>query len=154
MAWNLRIGVIAITAIILGCGQVTPAPPGSTPLANAVVNRRPDVVTQLLSSGASPDSADERGTAAIILAAATDQFTIVNILAQGRANIWAADEMGYTPAIYAKTSHISDDSEEGKARMQFVALLKVAGCPWPPPWPDEVLKLKEAGRWPPQPPLK
>lgn len=144
-----QFGVLAAAALLLGCTQVTPVPPGSTPLANAVVSRQPDEVAKLLSGGASPDSADERGTAALILAAATDQYRIANMLVNGRANVWAADSMGYTAAIYANTSHIPDDSDEGKARLVFVKLLKDSGYPWPPPWPKDVLALQQAGRWPP-----
>ena len=129
---------------------MTPAPPGSSPLANAVVNREPAIVEQLLNSGASANSTDERGTAAIILAAVTDQYRLTNLLVQRGADVWAADSMGYTAAIYASTSRINDESEEGKARLVFVETLRAAGYSWPPPWPKDVLAMKKAGNWPPK----
>lgn len=149
MVWNLRLALAALAAFVAGCSNVSPIPPGSSPLANAVVNKRPDAVQQLLASGESPDSVDERGTTALVLAAATDQFVIANMLVDQNANIWAASKLGYTAAIYANTSHIPDDSEEGQARLRLIERLKAAGYPWPPPWPDDVMELRSAGQWPP-----
>lgn len=150
MASYAWLAYIAAALLACGCSEMNAMPPGSTPLADAVVHQRADVVAQLLVSGASPDSVDERGTSALILATATDQFVIANMLLDHRANIWAADKLGYTAAIYAKTSHVPDESEEGKARRQVIDRLRAAGYPWPPPWPDDVKALREAGQWPPQ----
>ena len=146
-----RFALPLIAAACLGCAQVSSeVPPGSTPLAQAVAEQRPDLVAQLLSAGASPDSADERGTAAIIIAAATDQFAVATMLAEAGADVFAADQLGYTPAIYARTSHVADDSAEGEARRAFIDILRARGHPWPPPFPDEVVALRAAGQWPPR----
>lgn len=147
----MHIRILAFAALLSGCTPVTSIPTGSTPLANAVVNRQIGDVLQLLAAGNSPDSTDERGTAAIILAAETDQYEIALILATHHANIWVADNLGYTAAIFAKTSRVNDESKDGKSRLQFIKLLQSAGYPWPPPWPKDVLVLREAGRWPPGP---
>ncbi len=139
----------AATAILLsGCTQMTPVPEGSTPLATAVADRDADRVVRLLQNGETADSKDERGTAAVIIASASGQFEIANLLAQNGANLWAADTLGYTAAIYAYTSRVPDDSTEGLARKQFVERLQHAGYSWPPPWPKDVVALRAAGRWP------
>ncbi|WP_371136529.1 ankyrin repeat domain-containing protein [Novosphingobium sp.] len=151
MARSWHFGVLALAALLLGCTDMTPAPPGSSPLANAVVNREAAMAMQLLDSGASPNSADERGTAALILAAVTDQYRLANLLVQRGADVWAADSMGYTAAIYASTSRLDDESDEGKARLVFISTMRAAGYSWPPPWPKDVLAMKDAGRWPPRP---
>lgn len=151
MARSWHFCLIALAALCSGCTDMTPAPPGSSPLANAVVNREPAIAVQLLDSGASANSTDERGTAVIILAAVTDQYRLANVLVQRGANVWAADSMGYTAAIYASTSRIADESEEGQARLAFISTLRAAGYSWPPPWPKDVLAMQAAGQWPPRP---
>lgn len=151
MALPWHFGALALVALLPGCSNMTPAPPGSSPLANAVVNREPAIALQLVDSGASPNSKDERGTAVLILAAVTDQYLLANVLVQRGADVWAADSMGYTAAIYASTSRLDDESDEGKARLAFISSLRAAGYSWPPPWPKDVLAMREAGRWPPRP---
>ncbi|KUL95743.1 hypothetical protein DK26_11815 [Bosea sp. WAO] len=128
--------------------MITPRP-GSTPLAQAVVNRDLALVEKLLAVGAPPDSADERGQSALTLATATDQYRMANLLVAHGANIWFADRLGFTPAIFAQYSRLRPDSEEGRALRQFISLLQKAGYPWPPATPPEVKALREAGRWPP-----
>ncbi len=150
MASRTWLACILTAQLAWGCSDMTAMPPGSTPLANAVVHQRPDIVAQLLAAGAPPDSADERGTSALLLATATDQFVIANLLLDHKANIWATDKLGYTAAIYAYTSHVPDDSPDGEARRKLIARLQTAGYPWPPPWPDDVKAMREAGQWPPQ----
>lgn len=150
MRQGLRFVGVTGLVYLCGCQEVVHLPPGSSPLANAVVHRRMDLVSQLLKSGSSPDSKDERGTAALILAAATDQFQIANVLTKAGASIWEADTLGYTPAVYAHTSHVTKDSPEDKARVEFISFLREKSYPWPPPWPDDVLEMKKAGNWPPK----
>jgi hypothetical protein len=154
---DLKFGIIAGVFIFILLIYIVSArsskterhmPQGSSPLANAVTFRDLTEVERLLSEGISPNSEDERGTSALNIAAATDQFRMVNLLVDKGASIWSTDTLGYTAAIYAKTTHIQKDSVEGQACDDFIRKLKLSSFPWPPPFPDDVRGLMNAGNWP------
>ena len=149
MVYSRRIAPFLLLSLFLAGSHMNANAQRSGPLAAAVANRRADEVTSLLASGVSPDDRDERGQEAIIIAASTDQFAIANILVDRGANIWAANRLGFTPALFAFTSHVSANSPEGTAREIFISKLKGRGYPWPPPWQNEVVALRSSGNWPP-----
>lgn len=118
-------------------------------LAAAVANRDIDEVEGLLTAGANPDDRDHIGEEAILSATASDQFRIANLLADHGANIWATDELGFTPGNFTAASIVLPDSIEGRARERFIERLRAAGYPWPPHGSNDVMALRSAGQWPP-----
>ena len=155
MQWGLtHVAVLALailaTSIATGCSRVTPVPPGSTPLAQAVAERELDTVAALLAGGAEADSCDERGETALMIAVATDQYRIANLLVDHGADVWFADTLGYTPAAFAHNSRLIVQSEEGRELTRFIDQLRLVGYPWPPPDRIQVQEMRRKGRWPPR----
>lgn len=106
-------------------------------------------VKSALDSGANPNAKDNRGNPPLVLATATDQYLIANLLLQNGADMLATDDFGLLPAILAQQSRVLPESSEGAARQVFINELQRRGHPWPPPDPVKVTALKAEGRWPP-----
>jgi hypothetical protein len=106
-------------------------------------------VESALKAGANPNEHDDRGNPAIVLAAATDQYQIANLLLDKGADFYATDDFGLLAGTLASQSRLLPDSVEGKALATFISRLKSRGHPWPPPGPNQVERLKAAGQWPP-----
>jgi hypothetical protein len=103
-----------------------------------------------LSQGGNANSADKRGVPALMIAASSDQFRAANLLIAAGADIWIVDDFGATPAHMAQIARLEPGSPEADARDLFVAHLRDAGYPWPPPTPAQILDSKKAGHWPPR----
>ncbi len=104
-----------------------------------------------LAAGANPNEKDDRGNPALVLAAATDQYRMANLLLDKGADTYATDDFGLLAGTLASQSRVQTESVEGKALAVFVASLKARGHPWPPPGPKEVQRLKGEAKWPPRP---
>jgi serine/threonine-protein phosphatase 6 regulatory ankyrin repeat subunit B len=72
-----------------------------TPLIIAVVSDDPDIVDDLLSAGASIDSADKRGNTALILAAQNGRSTMVAQLLSKKADPNLQNSQGFTAILLA-----------------------------------------------------
>lgn len=118
-------------------------------LAQAVAEQDIEKVRALLQNGADPNDCDERGVQALLIATATDQFRVANLLLDHKADIWVSRKLGFTPGDYAVERRMREGSVEDVARQEFIRRLRLAGYPWPPPSPDEVVELRRTGRWPP-----
>ena len=118
-------------------------------LAEPIAKRDLGSVEAALSKGANPDERDDRGNPVLVLAAATDQFRIANLLLARGADIYATDDFGLLAGTLASQSRVAPDGVEGKALAEFVAALQGHGHPWPPPGPKAVQQMKAAGKWPP-----
>jgi ankyrin repeat protein len=127
--------------------------PGSKPEINtvydAVYNKDQKSLERLITEGADVNKPDYRGEAPILAAAVTDQFQMVELLIGSGANIYAVDSLGYNVGIYASTSHVQQSTTEDIARNRVIEKLKDRGFPWPPPWPDDVLRMIKENNWPP-----
>ena len=85
----------------------------------------------------------------MIFAAGSNQWTVVEILIDHGADIWAYNQFGITAAQRTETSRVIPGSDEDQARLRVIAKLKARGYPFPPPKSDEVLEMVKEGRWPP-----
>ena len=120
-----------------------------TTIYEAVAYKNSAEVERLLAEGADPNAPDYRGEVPILLAAATDQFQVIELLLEANVDIFATNSLGYNVGIYTSTSHVDPTSIEGLAQQRVIKKLTDRGFPWPPPFPDEVLKMKEENNWPP-----
>jgi hypothetical protein len=151
-AIGVWLGVAILVAPAGGCHNVTDQRAAIQPgdVAAAVADRDSSRVQQLLRAGASANDSDERGEPALLIATASDQFGIANALVAHGADIWAASDLGFTAGSFAYHSVASGTHPEAGARDQFIATLRERGFPWPPPRTDDVVKMREAGNWPPR----
>lgn len=143
---------MAALALMLGGCSRTAEPARENGVLTDLIKRRDlAAVETALNAGANPNVKDADGDPAMVLATATDQYRIANLLLQKGADIYATDDFGLSPALLADQSRILPESVEGHARAAFVAALRAHGHPWPPPNPKQVMRMKAEGRWPPAP---
>lgn len=119
-------------------------------LFEAVMHRDVDRVRQLLSERAVLDERNDQLDTPLTLATVSDQFIIAEMFIKSGADIFAANEFGWTAGFAAGTSRLEPGTAEGDARQRVIALLKAKGFPWPAPDPDEVNALMKRGLWPPK----
>ncbi|WP_147151171.1 ankyrin repeat domain-containing protein [Neoasaia chiangmaiensis] len=120
------------------------------PMIGAVMHSDTDEVRRLAAKGIGlNERAPEDQSTPLLMAAATDQWPVVELLIDSGANIWNHSEFGDTSANYTLDSRILRGSPEDAARVRVIEKLKARGYPFPPPNPDEVLALDKAGKWPP-----
>lgn len=120
------------------------------PMLGAVMNSETDEVKRLAEQhqGLNERSPEDQ-TTPMIYAAATDQWSVVEILIDHGADIWAHSKFGDTAANYTSDSRILRGSPEDAARLSVIEKLKTRGYPLPSPSPEEILALDKAGKWPP-----
>lgn len=87
--YGARIGIFLFLA---ACADQPPAPPTESELIGAVMARRTVAVDSLLQAGVSPDSRDEEGTPALILAVNAGQTEMVKRLVTAGAAVNAQRE--------------------------------------------------------------
>ncbi len=119
--------------------------------ANLVVNRDYDALTKALAAGSDPNGKDYRGEPALMLAVSTNQYNAANLLLDYGADLWYADKLGFTAAIftYGDKDMTWSKPESQAAYSRFVDRLKQANYPWPPPNPVQMQAMLQAGQWPP-----
>jgi uncharacterized protein len=95
---------------------------GRTLLAEAVLEKRADVVKQLLEHGADPKRADHEGMTALHFAAQEHQPELVQLLLDKGALVDARDRLGNTPLFRALTTF------RGEAEGNAIWALLLAGA--------------------------
>lgn len=129
------------------------APEEPKTIYDAVANSSIDDVNRLIGEGVDVNAPDYRGQAPLLLAVATYQFRIAEVLIDNGADIFAVDKLGFNVGLYASAFPPTTDpisgTVENDARERVIQKLKEGGFPWPPPWQDEVLQMKASGKWPP-----
>lgn len=78
---------LSFLLLLTHCKNEPPLPPTESELIGSVMARRPAVVDSLLQAGVAPDSQDEEGTPALILAVNEGQNEIVKMLVEAGADI-------------------------------------------------------------------
>ena len=119
-----------------------------TPMYEAALIGSTDAINLLLSAGAKVDKPDEIGRTVAMTAASAESWKAVAFLLDHGASPWR-DANGTTIAIFAATSRLSPDSEEGAALRGVIERIKASGFPWPPPTVAQLRAMKAAGQWPP-----
>jgi len=118
----------------------------SAPLVGASRVGDIEMINLLLSSGANINIGS--GTP-ILTAASTDNWLTVLYLIRKGADCGVYDaNNGLWIGALADHSKILGGTEQGNARDSVIQILQKNGFPWPPPSPEETLKLIEEGKWP------
>ena len=140
--------------VVIGClltaGDTVANKQAIQPMLGAVMHAKTDEVRRLADQGV---GLNERyytnNDTPMIFAAGSNQWTVVEILIDHGADIWAYNQFGITAAQRTETSRVIPGSDEDQARLRVIAKLKARGYPFPPPKSDEVLEMVKEGRWPP-----
>jgi hypothetical protein len=85
----------------------------------------------------------------VLVAVATGQYAIAQVLIEGGADIWAVNQFGLTVGRYAEVARAVPGSEDAEAREWLIAHLAAVGFPKPAPRSEDVLAAVAAKRWPP-----
>ncbi len=157
MAWRWRSGrfwLLVMCGLATACTGQGNGQTGSEqkmdPVILAVVERDHDALDRALAQGGNPNAKDDRGETALLVASSSDQYRMSLRLLHAGADIWAADDLGLTPAGYAINQiRLLPGTPEELARLQFIEELKAAGYPWPPPKPEQVEAMVAQHQWPP-----
>lgn len=123
-------------------------------ILEAVMHTDKTAVNKMIQDGVdleaqTPSSKGYGDMTALIAAAKTDQFIIANILLDAGADIYAADQFGWTAGYAASTSRLVR-GPEFEAKEKFIQKLYDLGYPNPIPHKSEVKQLIEQGEWPPE----
>lgn len=118
----------------------------------AVEQRDPEAVRVAVAAGRGIDERNDVGATPLITAVSSGQFVIAEMLVDGGADIFAADRFGLTAAHLAAIVPFPPGTVEGDAKQRVLAKLRQRGMPQPPPPQTEVLRMIEAGEWPPHTP--
>lgn len=107
-------------AIQEGCKLDHPDRGGRTPLANAVINREPEIVGVLLLAGANANAVDKQGLTPLHFAAQGHSLEITNLLLTAGAKVDSTDSFGNTPLFRAVF--------ESRGRAELISVLLQAGA--------------------------
>lgn len=89
---TLTIVCFALLLLLLSCQQEPPSPPTESELIGAVMARRVEAVDSLLAAGVAPNSRDEEGTPALIIAVNGGELEVVKKLVEAGADVNARRE--------------------------------------------------------------
>lgn len=93
---------------------------------------------------------DEAGATPFLSAVSSGQYVIAEILLDHGANPWAADEFGLTAMHFIRANPFPPGTIEGDAKVRVADKLRAIGFADPPPPQADVLRMMEAGQWPPR----
>jgi len=144
-------GVVALCLAGAGCSEEkTVNNPSVLPMFGAVQHARTEEVRRLAERGQGLDERKPSNEATpMIFAAGANRWTIVEILLDHGADIWAHDKFGVAVGEHAVTSRLVPGTPEDEARLRVMEKMKARGYPFPPPDRNEILRLDADGKWPP-----
>jgi hypothetical protein len=101
-------------------------------------------INRLIGEGANLEATDHKGQTALLIAAKTDNFAMVEMLLDAGADMWTTSDFGWTVGYALETSNV-----QSSRRDKLIERLRVAGFPFPAPHPDNVKEMLQKGTWPP-----
>lgn len=143
--WLVRFAVVAVGAVVGGCGIST----ASDSLIAAVYDRDARRVRELIASGANLEERKSDGSTPLLLAVESDQFEIAEALIDAGADIWATSEFGDSVGWATEKSRLGP-GRDGDARRRVLIKLRARGFPFPAQHRSVVLRQIQAGAWPPK----
>ena len=138
---------LAASTTIVGCMATND---NAQSVRIAVEERDPVAVQRAVAARRGLEERDESGNTPLLIALASGQFVIAEILIKGGADVWAHDEFGLTAGHRIAANPFDPGSVEGDAKQRVIELLSARGFPRQPPPQAEVLRLDAANGWPPR----
>ena len=140
-----------IVSILLEAGANPNGKTGSeSAFWRAALRGNTQMMELLISHGADMNAGNGAGESPMANAAQISHFKAVMYLLEKGASPFIADYQGYTVGTWVLESRIHPETEDGKARLEIIEILKEKGYPWPPPDGDAVLEMQKNGEWPPK----
>lgn len=123
--------------------------PFAPPLPQAALDKDLPRVRQLIEQGADLEAQTDAGMTALLIAAATDQYQMAEVLVLAGADIYAATPFGHTAGLFAYGRPFPEGTSHREAQLHFLELITERGFPAVPPSPKEVMEMRSLGPWPP-----
>lgn len=119
----------------------------------AANTKNPAILDYYIEQGADLSGVNTLHDPVIVACAMSGNYPAVQRLLDAGVSAWSSSADGTTIGFWlervASRRAWDRTSTAERERQAIIARLRAAGVPHPPPSPDEVKALREAGRWPP-----